>query len=130
MGGSLEVRRQGDHPPGSLSRALMAGPPGECVLKFEDRAIIIERADPHVWLEDNFLRQLVARKNPDDRNPTVTLTYQPHDLCDPQSCCQGWLGREGHSCFYGAVVTIWGRNEHVSYRIGQFRRGHWEARWA
>lgn len=120
---ALEVRRR-DHPPGGF----LAGrrPPGECQLKFDDDGILIERADEHVWLEDTFLRRLVMAQQ-GRAAPAVTLAYQPHDLCEPLSCCQ--RQRAGH-CFYGAVVTIWGKNAHVSYRIGQFRRGHWEAEWA
>jgi hypothetical protein len=96
--------------------------PGECRLRVKDGQLVIERADPHVWLDDTFLMGTVG-KNKD--NPWVDVMYQPNDLCDPTDCCQTWRG--GH-CFKGAVITIRASNGTVIYRIGRFiRRGVWEA---
>ncbi len=123
---SLELR--------SLSLGRHA--PGECRLSRRDDQIFIERADPHVWLDDEFLRRLVGPAQ--NKNRWVSLAYQPHDLCQPQQCCQRF--RDGGSatsssagwhCYYGAVLTIWGVNATVIYRIGGFLRGgFWEARFA
>lgn len=94
---------------------------GECRLSFTaDGAIIVQRADPHVWLEEDFLQRLANL----DENPWVSLTYQSVDLCSPDLCCQRW--RPGR-CFLGAILVIRGRNEHAVYRITGFRAGSWEA---
>jgi hypothetical protein len=122
---ALEVRR-------SLGRQA----PGECRLSYRDGGLVIEHADPHVWLDDEFLRRLVSFEG--SRNKRVSLVYQPHDLCQPQSCCQRFRdgsnatsSAAGWHCYYGAVVTIRGTNRTVIYRIGRFLRGGiWEAKFA
>jgi hypothetical protein len=97
--------------------------PGECRLTEQDGQIMVARADPHVWMTDEFLRKLVG---PESRNPWVTLTYQPHDLCRPEFCCQRF--RDSYHCYSGAQVTISACNGVVTYRIGRFLRGgFWEA---
>lgn len=97
-------------------------PPGECRLSQRDNQIIIERADPQVWLTDEFLQRLVG---PESNNNWVNLTYHTYDVCQPQSCCQRFRG--GH-CYFGGVVTISATNGSVIYRIGRFLRGgFWEA---
>jgi hypothetical protein len=108
-------------------RALVpfGGPPGECRLSFHEDGILVERADPHVWLTEDFLHRLVATNRD---NEWVSLTYGARDLCDPMSCCQSWRGVG--RCYIGAILAIWGTNHHVHYRITAFRRGIWEARWA
>lgn len=99
--------------------------PGECRLSQRDGQLFIERADPQVWLDDEFLRQLVGAGY---RNQWVSLVYQPADLCQPLRCCQRF--RNGH-CYYGAVVTIRATNKTVIYRVGGFLRGgFWEAEFA
>ncbi len=101
-------------------------PPGECRLSQRDGQIVIERADSHVWLDDEFLRRLVGPEQ--NRNKWVSLTYQPYDLCEPQRCCQRF--RAGH-CYFGAIITIWAVNGTVIYRIGSYLRGGvWEAKFA
>lgn len=106
--------------------------PGECRLSQRDGQIVIERADPQVWLEDEFLRRLVGPAQ--NRNEWVSLTYQPHDLCRPQQCCQRFREGEaatssaGWHCYYGGILSIRASNATVMYRIGGFLRGgFWEA---
>lgn len=102
-------------------------PPGECQLSFRDDGIVIERADPHVWLTEDFLRRLTSSEH--QHNQWVSLTWGARDLCDPAACCQ--VARERPHCYAGAILAIWGKNAHVMYRIGGYRRGGvWEARWA
>ena len=97
--------------------------PGECRLSKRDGQLYIERADPKVWLEDEFLHQLVG---PGHINEWVSLAYQEHDVCQPMRCCQRY--RAERHCYYGALITIRGSNKTITYRIfGFLRGGFWEA---
>jgi hypothetical protein len=97
-------------------------PPGQCLLRFDHDGILVERADEHVWLADEFLNKLVTTGN-----PWVNLTWGARDTCVPSNyCCQVFRGGR---CYAGAVVAIWAKNGAVIYRIGGFTRGQWEA-WA
>jgi hypothetical protein len=107
--------------------------PGECRLSWGEDGLVIERADPHVWLDDEFLRRLVGPEN--NRNPWVSLTYEPHDLCQPQSCCQRFRdsgttsSAAGYHCYSGACLQIDAVDGTAAYRIGRFLRGgFWEAK--
>lgn len=114
-GSALEVRRGpswGDRPP------------GECRLGWREKQLIVQRADPRVWLDDEFLRRLVGPEG--DRSQWAGLAYQLHDFCEPATCCQRWRG--GH-CYSGGILTIWAENATVVYQIGRYLRGGlWEAR--
>ena len=97
--------------------------PGECILKHHAGQLFIERADPRVWLTDDFLGALAGSGH---RNQWVSLTLQPLNPCEPARCCQRF--RPGH-CYFGALVQIRGVNRTVTYRIAGFLRGgFWEAK--
>jgi hypothetical protein len=98
--------------------------PGECRLRFDDDGILIQRADPHVWLTEAFLARLTSSER---HNQWVSLTWGARDLCDPSRCCQI---RGRRACYVGAILAIWGKNTHVHYRITAYNRGVWEAKWA
>lgn len=88
-----------------------------------DDGLFITRADPHVWIDDIFLRQATSD------NPWVTLVRGPVDACDPSTCCQVWRGGgQGGPCFTGGILTIKGVNRVAAYRIGRYLpRGAWDA---
>lgn len=101
--------------------------PGQCIFKhlggYENKLFIV-RADPHIWLDDAFLRQLTTI-----HTTWVTLARGPIDNCDPSTCCQVWRGGgQGGPCFTGSVVTINAANKTVYYRVGRYLpRGVWDA---
>lgn len=105
-------------------RRWYGGEPGQCIFSRRGDSLFIERADPHIWVQDSWLRTLIK---PEYDNPLASLMRQPYDLCDPAHCCQTW---RGGPCFLGSILTITGVNQTVMYRIGNYlANGVWEGSW-
>lgn len=80
--------------------------------------LIIDRADPHVWISDQLLRSLY---NDQDDSPwahlRVDATLVRDQRCDSVNCCDQ---QNTGTCFMGAVLTIKAHNRTVIYKIGQW----------
>lgn len=80
--------------------------------------LIIDRADPQVWISDQLLRALHDEQ---EDNPwaylRVDATLKRDPRCDAVNCC---LQEDHGTCFMGAVLTIKAQNRTVIYKIHQW----------
>lgn len=108
--------------------------PGECIMSNRSHDdggwdLIIDRADPHVWICDQLLRAL---HDDDDDSPWVRLKVNASLVrdprCDVEDCC---AQRDVGTCFMGAILTIKAHNLTVIYKVGHWvpEANVWEARW-
>lgn len=92
--------------------------------------LIIDRADPHVWISDQLLRELYYGEDSPWAWLRVDATLVRNERCDTVNCC---AQEDVGTCFMGAILTIKAHNCTVIYEIGRWvtdqYSGLWEASW-